>query len=587
MDERKRQKSSSLKRRSTLKKHQILDKYKETEVDTDLETSFYQDTNSSFDFFDTKIHDWKVKTRISSASSINTRAFLDNGTISTNNNNGNFATIDNTDNIDNERSMSYHHNHNKPSSSFLSPGLRSNTSQISYSNSKASEFSPLNKENVLLTSPTFTKRLSSAELIENVLYKYEIKEQIGKGAFASVFKATNKMTKKNIAIKQIDLNTEDDTMELMSEINLLKSLKHVNIVKYHGFIQRHNTLNIFLEYCDGGSLRELYRKIKKFNKENGRITPSLLTEPEVKFYIRQVLKGLDYLHHEGVVHRDIKAANILLTSERIVKLADFGVSTKVNVNTVNVRNCQAAGTPNWMAPEVISLEKVSTASDIWSLGATIIELYTGYPPYHNLNSMSALHAIVSDDCPTLPKGLSENGKKFLTKCFQKDPELRSTAKDLLAHPWLVDEEGENGETTPPRSSSHSSTSHSSSNNHVYYKNREFSNPSRKVSNASSNDSVKYHSKKHKSLSSISIGDLPTDNDSSTKHRIRNISQASSLSKYIEKDYELDNWDKDFADLNNLSNLNIDEGNSYITKKFQTNELPKLKIKKSSTRFSER
>lgn len=115
----------------------------------------------------------------------------------------------------------------------------------------------------------------------------------------------------------------------------------------------------------------------------------------------QVLQGLLYLHEQGVIHRDIKGANILTTKEGLVKLADFGVATKSNVSESSV-----VGTPYWMAPEVIELSGATTASDIWSLGCTVIELLDGKPPYHTLQPMPALFRIVNDDHPPLPEGAS-------------------------------------------------------------------------------------------------------------------------------------------------------------------------------------
>jgi serine/threonine protein kinase len=146
----------------------------------------------------------------------------------------------------------------------------------------------------------------------------------------------------------------------------------------------------------------------------------------------QTLQGLVYLHEQGVIHRDIKGANILTTKDGTVKLADFGVATKSNVSEYSV-----VGTPYWMAPEVIELSGATTASDIWSLGCTVIELLDGQPPYHNLQPMPALFKIVSDDHPPLPEGASPAVRDFLMQCFQKDPNLRVTAEKLLKHSWLA------------------------------------------------------------------------------------------------------------------------------------------------------
>ena len=160
----------------------------------------------------------------------------------------------------------------------------------------------------------------------------------------------------------------------------MKKLKHENIVKYIDCIETEGFLNIILEYIESGSLASI---IKKF----GAFPESL-----VSIYVKQVLKGLEYLHQEGVVHRDIKGANILTTKDGIVKLADFGVATSLNED---VKSFSLVGTPYWMAPEVIEMSgHISTSCDIWSLGCTVIELITTNPPYFDLMQYPALFRIV-------------------------------------------------------------------------------------------------------------------------------------------------------------------------------------------------
>lgn len=258
--------------------------------------------------------------------------------------------------------------------------------------------------------------------LTNALENFQFSTLVGRGAFANVYKGINLKTNQEVAIKQIALEKDQDVMELMGEIDLLKILKHPNIVKYHGFVKTSTSLNVFLEFCSGGSLRQLYKK-------RGRGIP----ESEVISYVRLILQGLNYLHEQGVVHRDVKAANVLITDQGEIKLADFGVATKVLSQHHSV-----VGTPNWMAPEtVLGGEGLCTASDIWSLGATIIELFTTHPPYHELNAMATLHAIGTDEHPPIPKGVSPLAKGFLLECFQKQPSLRVNAKLLLKHKWLA------------------------------------------------------------------------------------------------------------------------------------------------------
>lgn len=278
------------------------------------------------------------------------------------------------------------------------------------------------KTHGLLVLVTPAQRAEKRHGGHNLSDYYEFLSLLGLGALAHVYKARNVQTGRHVAIKQIPLpDTQEETNALMSEINLLKILNHPHIVKYHGFVKTSLTLNIVLEYCSGGLLRQLYLS-------SGRGLP----EPQLVGYIRQILEGLRYLHLQGVVHRDVKAANVLLTGDGSVKLADFGVAAHVTA-----QHRLVVGTPNWMAPEsVVGVAGLCTASDIWSLGATIIELVTTHPPYHDLNPMAALHAIGSDDHPPFPAGISGPLQDFLFECFQKQPGLRALARMLLRHPWV-------------------------------------------------------------------------------------------------------------------------------------------------------
>ncbi|CAL5873903.1 uncharacterized protein PFLUO_LOCUS8186 [Penicillium psychrofluorescens] len=255
------------------------------------------------------------------------------------------------------------------------------------------------------------------------LKDYQLGDCLGKGAFGSVYRALNWNTGETVAVKQIKLTDlpKTELRVIMLEIDLLKNLDHPNIVKYHGFVKSAETLNIILEYCENGSLHSIAKNFGRF------------PENLVGLYMSQVLHGLLYLHEQGVIHRDIKGANILTTKEGLVKLADFGVASR----TTGLSESSVVGTPYWMAPEVIELSGATTASDIWSLGCTVIELLEGKPPYHNLQPMPALFRIVNDDHPPLPQGASPAVKDFLMQCFQKDPNLRVSARKLLKHPWIV------------------------------------------------------------------------------------------------------------------------------------------------------
>ncbi|CZT45212.1 related to septation (sepH) gene [Rhynchosporium secalis] len=257
------------------------------------------------------------------------------------------------------------------------------------------------------------------------LKDYRLGECLGKGAFGSVYKAFNWGTGEAVAVKQIKLGDlpKSELRMIEAEIDLLKNLHHDNIVKYLGFVKSSDCLNIILEYCENGSLHSICKSYGKF------------PENLVGVYMTQILLGLQYLHDQGVIHRDIKGANILTTKDGKVKLADFGVST--STLTGADKEAQVVGTPYWMAPEIIQLSGATPASDIWSLGCTVIELLDGKPPYHKLAPMPALFAIVNDDHPPLPEGVSPAARDFLMQCFQKDPNLRVSARKLLKHAWIV------------------------------------------------------------------------------------------------------------------------------------------------------
>ncbi|KAH9906978.1 cell division control protein [Xylariomycetidae sp. FL2044] len=310
-----------------------------------------------------------------------------------------------------------------PSSGHASNGSASGDRQYPAANGKAAVVAARHER----TPGTPRKESSGREkaLQDPGLKDYRLGECLGKGAFGSVYKAIHWGTGEAVAVKQIKLvNLPRSELRMIeAEIDLLKNLHHDNIVKYIGFVKSADCLNIILEYCENGSLHSICKAYGKF------------PENLVGVYMTQVLQGLQYLHDQGVIHRDIKGANILTTKDGKVKLADFGVSTSTLAGPD--KEAQVVGTPYWMAPEIIELSGATPASDIWSLGCTVIELLSGKPPYHHLQAMPALFAIVNDDHPPLPEGVSSAARDFLIQCFQKDPNLRVSARKLLKHNWIV------------------------------------------------------------------------------------------------------------------------------------------------------
>ncbi|KAH7658149.1 Non-specific serine/threonine protein kinase protein [Dioscorea alata] len=274
-----------------------------------------------------------------------------------------------------------------------------------------------------MSRPAAATHFHKSKTLDN---KYILGDEIGKGAYGRVYKGLDLENGDFVAIKQVSLENipQEDLNIIMQEIDLLKNLNHKNIVKYLGSLKTKTHLHIILEYVENGSLANII-KPTKFGP---------FPETLVAFYITQVLEGLVYLHEQGVIHRDIKGANILMTKEGRVKLADFGVATKLNEADLNTHS--VVGTPYWMAPEVIEMSGVSAASDIWSVGCTVIELLTCVPPYYDLQPMPALFRIVQDLHPPIPDGFSPDFTDFLHQCFKKDAMQRPDAKTLLLHPWI-------------------------------------------------------------------------------------------------------------------------------------------------------
>ncbi|XP_012723766.1 mitogen-activated protein kinase kinase kinase kinase 5 [Fundulus heteroclitus] len=259
---------------------------------------------------------------------------------------------------------------------------------------------------------------------------FEILLRVGGGTYGEVYKARNKQNGELAAIKVIKMEPEDDFSIIQQEIIIVKSCKHPNIVAYYGSYIRANKLWICMEFCGGGSLQDIYH------------VTGPLSESQIAYICREMLQGLDYLHAQKKIHRDIKGANILLNDQGEVKLADFGISAQITATLA--RRMSFIGTPYWMAPEVAAVEikgGYNELCDIWSVGITAIELAELQPPMFDVHPLRVLF-LMSKSGYQPPKlkdksKWSSNFYNFVKAMLVRNPKKRPSAAKMLSHPFLT------------------------------------------------------------------------------------------------------------------------------------------------------
>ncbi|XP_049449742.1 uncharacterized protein map3k19 isoform X1 [Epinephelus fuscoguttatus] len=261
-------------------------------------------------------------------------------------------------------------------------------------------------------------------------------EVLGRGAYGTVYCGLTSQGQL-IAVKQVTLDASDpdaakrEYSRLQGEVELLKTLRHTNIVGFLGTSLNQHVVSIFMEYIPGGSIASILH----------RFGP--LPERVLALYTHQILEGVAYLHLNSVIHRDLKGNNVMLMPTGVIKLIDFGCARRLSCLNHTASNSgdllkSVHGTPYWMAPEVINETGYGRKSDIWSVGCTVFEMATGKPPLAHMDKMAALFYIGAQRglMPSLPDGFSDNAKDFVKISLTSDQRLRPSAEQLLEHSFI-------------------------------------------------------------------------------------------------------------------------------------------------------
>lgn len=297
---------------------------------------------------------------------------------------------------------------------------------------------------LLAQSPGAYERLDVEE--NSRLRNWKQGESLGRGAYGEVYKAM--VSGRFMAVKKIPLDpslnpkaAEKEINVLLLEINTLKRLKHPRIVRYHGCVRQDceedPALLIFLEFMPSGSIKAVLNKFGPYGVGL------------VRKYTRQILEGLEFLHAEKIVHRDVKGANILIDAEGDAKLADFGACKEMEAlqSTVTGGMKSIHGSVYWMAPEVMKY-KAGRRSDIWSLGCTVIEMITADAPWPNLRqeklsvTVTLKRIVEGEDAPPLPERIPSDCRSFLERALLRDHTKRPYAEQLLRHRFVAQQDGQ-------------------------------------------------------------------------------------------------------------------------------------------------
>ncbi|XP_015228723.1 PREDICTED: serine/threonine-protein kinase PLK3 [Cyprinodon variegatus] len=248
---------------------------------------------------------------------------------------------------------------------------------------------------------------------------------LGKGGFARCYEMTDLSNNKMYAVKVIPqsrVSKPHQREKITNEIDLHRSLSHKHVVKFSHFFEDSENIYIFLELCSRKSLAHIWKERRT------------LTEPEVRYYLRQIISGLKYLHSRGILHRDLKLGNFFINENMELRLGDFGLAAKLE--TVEQRKKTICGTPNYLAPEVLNRQGHSAESDVWSLGCVMYTLMCGNPPFETLD-LKETYKCIKEVRYTIPSTISPAAQKLISGILKKNPTDRLTLDQILNHEFFT------------------------------------------------------------------------------------------------------------------------------------------------------
>ena len=252
---------------------------------------------------------------------------------------------------------------------------------------------------------------------ESITNKYQILEEMGRGAFSNVYKIQSKIDNKIYCLKKLNLKK---TTNKTNEINILSKLSHPNLVKYITSIQDKEGIYIIMEFCEYGDLYSLLRSIRK--------KKVFINEDIIWDIAYQSLLGLEYLHNQNIIHRDIKLLNIFMSKDKIIKIGDMGMSKLLSNKEMKMSR---VGTPLYLAPELVKKEKYDFKADIWSLGCSLYHLSKTVPPFNDENLIRLGQLIVNEQPSSLPDCYTLKLNQFIMKLMTKDKNKRPSASEAI------------------------------------------------------------------------------------------------------------------------------------------------------------